>query len=136
MFREQISMRKIDKPAGLESLVGLLGSGEGQRALSSAPLTSGEPAYWHAAARINKSGEKITEAVLFLKERGEEPRRLFAVETALIEGKLKDADELLDSVRDFLADDDDTQGSAAGRNFLAAWVCADAVGRCLKKPGS
>ena len=128
-------MRKTDTSAGVESLVELLGKGKGQRALSSAPLTSGEPAYWFAAARINKSGETITEAVLFLKERGEEPRRLSAVETALIEGKLKDADELLDAVRDVLADEDDSQGKAAGKHFLAAWVCADAVGRCLRKIG-
>ncbi len=136
MFREPINVQKTDKSAGLESLVRLLGTGEGRKALRSAPLSTGKPAYWHAAAKIRKSGEHISEVVLVLMKAGGEPQRLGIVEEALMRGELGDADDVLDSVRDLVECEDDKEGSAAAKSFLAGWICADVIGRCLNNSGA
>ncbi len=136
MSREPIIVQKTDKSSGLESLGRLLGAGEGRKALRSAPLSTGKPAYWHAAARILKTGENISEAVLFLKRNGDEPQRLGMVEEALMRGELGDADDVLDAVRDLVVCEDDKEGSAAAKSFLAGWICADVIGRCLNDSGA
>ncbi|RKX72587.1 MAG: hypothetical protein DRP60_13485 [Spirochaetes bacterium] len=104
--------------------------------MRSAPLSTGKPAYWHAAARILKTGENISEAVLFLKRNGDEPQRLGMVEEALMRGELGDADDVLDAVRDLVVCEDDKEGSAAAKSFLAGWICADVIGRCLNDSGA
>jgi len=131
MSRGPINVQKTDNTDGLRILQELLGAGNGRRAFKSAPLSSGKPAYWFAAARILKSGGEITEAVLYLKKTGDIPRRLTGVEEALIGGILSDADEVLDAVKELVDCEDDQEGSAAAKSFLAAWICADVVGRCL-----
>ncbi len=129
-------MQKTDNSAGLESLRRLLGTGEGRKALRSAPLSTGKPAYWHAAAKVCKSGEKISEAVLVLMKTGGEPQRLGIVEDALMRGDISNADDVLDAVRDLLECEDDKEGSAAAKSFLAGWICADVIGRCLDSTGA
>jgi len=131
MFREPISVQNTDKADSLNLLPELLGTGEGRRAVRSAPLSSGKPAYWFAGARILKTCGKISEAVLFLYRSGEEPRRLAAVEEGLIGETLKNADDVLDAVKALVDCKDDSDGSAAVKSFLAGWICADVVGRCL-----
>jgi len=129
-------VQNTDNSAGLESLVRLLGAGEGRKALRSAPLSTGKPAYWHAASKIRKSGETISEAVLVLMKAGGEPQRLGIIEAALMRGELVDADGVLDAVRDMVECEDDKDGSAAAKSFLAGWICADVIGQCLKSSGA
>jgi hypothetical protein len=135
MSRESFIVQNMEKSAGLESFNELIGSGKGRKAFRSAPLSIGKPAYWYAAARILKKGPHISEAVLVLRSRGNEPRRLSFIEKALIRGELIDADEVLDAVRDFVKCDDDEDGSAAAKSFLAGWLCADVISRCLDNSG-
>jgi len=136
MSRECIIVQKTDNSVEIEQLLKLLGAGEGRKALRSAPLVTGQSMYWIAAARILKVDGHITEAVLLLMKTGKEPRRLGFIEKALIEGALNDADEVLDAVKDLVECEDDNDGSASAKSFLAAWVCADVVGRCLSDSGA
>ena len=129
-------MREIEQATNPESLRILLGPGKGRRALRSAPLSIGESPYWWAAARILKTENKISEAVVLLQGPLGEPRRLGVIEAALLSGELSDADEVLDAVKDLVECEDDDEGSAAAKSFLAGWICADVVGRCLKNPGN
>lgn len=76
-------------------------------------------------------GNKISDAILALKGPDGVARRLGAIESQLIDGTLTDADAVLDAVKDLVECRDDADGSAAAKNYLAAWVCADVVGRCL-----
>lgn len=124
-------MQENDKSSFTDSWIEILGSGEGRTASRSAPLGSGKQAYWHAAARIYTDGGKISEAVLALKGPDGGARRLGVIESRLIDGDLTDADAVLDAVRDLVECQDDTDGSAAAKSFLAGWLCADVVGRCL-----
>jgi len=48
---------------------------------------------------------------------------------------LKNADEILDSVRDSVTEKDDSRGSDAVKKYMAGWLCADVVGRCLNAAG-
>jgi CO/xanthine dehydrogenase FAD-binding subunit len=97
----------------------------------SAPLRAGGPPFWHAAARIDISSGKITEAAVALKGPGGVVIRLDAVEYGLLSGLLADADEVLDAVRDAVDCSDDSDGSASAKSYIAGWLCADVVGRCL-----
>lgn len=124
-------MQELDKSSSSDSWVDVLGSGEGRTAWRSAPLGSGKPAYWYAAARICKNGDRISDAVLALKGPDGVARRLGAIESRLLDGKLPDADAVLDAVRDLVECEDDADGSAAVKSYLAGWICADVVGRCL-----
>lgn len=109
------------------------GPGDGRMAWRSAPLTRGGPSYWHAAARIRRDAKRggIAEARLALKDAAGVPRRLAAIEDGLVAGIINDADEVLDAVRDLVECADDADGSAAAKSYLAGWICADVVGRCL-----
>ncbi|MCK5735241.1 MAG: hypothetical protein KAH21_02135 [Spirochaetaceae bacterium] len=124
-------MQIMDKAISPNQLYHLLGTGEGKRALRSAPLSIGQSPYWYAAARIRKAGNDLSEVILFLQGPGENPRRLTRVEAALLKGELTDADGVLDAVKDMVECVDDSDGSAAAKSFLAGWVCADVIGRCL-----
>ena len=48
---------------------------------------------------------------------------------------MKNADEILDSVRDSVTEKDDSRGSDAVKKYMAGWLCADVVGRCLNAAG-
>lgn len=109
----------------------VLGSGGGRIAFRSVPLSIGQSPYWHAGARIEFSNGRIVDAAVALTGPEDEPRRLGAIEDALISGILTDADSVLDAVVGLVDCKDDTDGSAASKNYLAGWVCADVVGRCL-----
>ncbi len=110
----------------------VLGSGGGSMAWRSAPLSRNTGDYWHAAARIIKEGGTVRMAAIALKNPLGEPRRLGVIEEGLINGRLKNSDDVLDAVRDLVECEDDEYGSAAAKSYLAGWVCADVVGRCLK----
>ncbi|MCK5250006.1 MAG: hypothetical protein KAJ98_08590 [Spirochaetaceae bacterium] len=117
-----------------ESWNDILGTGEGRTAWRSAPLSIGKPPYWHAAARIRLTDERIAEAALALQGPRGMPRRLGVIEAGLVAGELTDADNVLDAVRDLVECVDDADGSAAAKSYLAGWICADVVGRCLLNP--
>jgi len=105
---------------------------EGKKAFRSAPLSpDGEP-YWHAAACIDSDGTAVRSAVVLLKDPDGEPRRLGLIENGLVSGLYRDADEVMDAVRDLVECEDDGYGSAAAKSYLAGWICADVIGRCLK----
>jgi|GEM_PF-2367345 len=131
MFREHISVKAADSATGLKGLYDLIGSGEGSRALRAAPLLRGASPYWYAAARIRKSGDVISEVILVLQGPDGTPRRLAEVEDAVLRGELADADQVLDAVKEMIVCEDDKDGSAAAKSFLAGWICADVIGRCL-----
>lgn len=129
-------MQENEKSSASDSWIEILGSGEGRTAWRSAPLGSGKQAYWYAAARINVNGKKISDAILALKGPDGVPRRLGVIESRLIDGSLPDADAVLDAVRDLVECEDDADGSAAAKSYLAGWICADVVGRCLMRTES
>ena len=111
---------------------GILGPGDGKEIRCSAPLSPGGETYWQVAARIRRNGDDgIQQAAIALKGPIGPPRRLYSVEEALVDGRLKDADDVLDAVRDLIECQDDEHGSAAAKSYIAGWLCADAVGRCL-----
>lgn len=110
----------------------VLGSSGGRLAWRSAPLNSAAADYWHAGARLILEGDSVVMAAVALKDPRGEPRRLGVIEEGLVDGTLKDADDVLDAVRDLVECDDDEYGSAAAKSYLAGWVCADVVGRCLR----
>jgi len=109
----------------------VLGPGGGHLAWRSAPLSPDGGDYWHAAARIRRDGDRVVEAALALRGPVGDPRRLGIIEEGLLRGDIADADGVLDAVRDLVECRDDADGSAAAKSYLAGWVCADVVGRCL-----
>ena len=98
----------------------------------SAPLAVGERPYWFARARILRDGNSIYEAELTLSGPEGEPRHLAAIEEKLVQGEFSDADHVMDEVKDLVECEDDSSGSASVKSYLAGWICADVVGRCLK----
>ena len=129
-------MHDIDNSTDPESWNLILGTGEGRTAWRSAPLGSGKPPYWHAAARVRRNGSDIIDVVLALRGPDGDPRRLGAIESRLESGEFSDADDLMDAVRDLVECEDDADGSAAAKSYLAGWVCADVIGRCLMESGA
>ena len=125
-------MADSEHPSGAEYWKTVLGSESGRMAWRSVPLKPDGPDYWHAAARIRKDGDIIVDTALALRGPDGDARRLGMVEQALLSGKLLDADGVLDAVRDLVECIDDEAGSAAAKSYLAGWICADVVGRCLK----
>jgi hypothetical protein len=119
-----------------ENINSILGEGPGAVSWRSVPLKTGEKPYWFAASRIHKKNDEIYEAVIVLNNSEGFPGRLYGIEKALISGRLKNADDILDSVRDSVAEKDDSRGSAAVKKYMAGWVCADVIGRCLNSAGS
>lgn len=109
----------------------VLGSGEGRLAFRSVPLASGQAPYWYAAARIQSTNGRITDAAVALTGPEGEPRRLGVVEDALVSGKIADADAVQDAVTMLVDCTDDSAGSAAVKSYFAGWACADVVCRCL-----
>ena len=108
------------------------GGDNGRSAVRSVPLGSGKEPYWHAAARISKSADgRIIEAVVALRGPVGEARRLGIIEQGLVSGLLTDADAVMDAVRDLVQCDDDADGTAAVKSYLAGWACADVIGRCM-----
>jgi CO/xanthine dehydrogenase FAD-binding subunit len=110
----------------------ILGGNGGRMAWRSAPLNTDSGDYWFAGARLICEGNSVTSAALALKDPSGEPRRLRVIEEGLVSGILKNADDVLDAVRDLVECRDDECGSAAVKSYLAGWICADVVGRCLK----
>ena len=109
----------------------VLGGNNGRSAERSAPLASGKQPYWHAAARILEKDGRIVEAAVALKDPYGDARRLGMIEQGLVSGVLSDADTVMDAVRDLIECVDDDDGSAAAKSYLAGWICADVIGRCM-----
>lgn len=125
-------MMDTGEPSGADYWKTILGDDTGRIAWRSAPLSTDGDDYWHAGARISRKGETLTSVALALKDPQGEARRLCAIEDALVSGLITDADQVMDAVRDLVECEDDEYGSAAAKSYLAGWVCADVVGRCLK----
>ncbi|PIE05000.1 MAG: hypothetical protein CSA76_01325 [Spirochaetales bacterium] len=113
----------------------VLGEGGGKMAWRSVPLKPGEKHYWHAAARITGSSETISEAAVALKGPDGRIIRLPELERELVSGNINTADAVLDEVQNLVECHDDEDGSAAIKRYLAAWICADVVGRCIEGTG-
>ncbi len=109
----------------------VFGAGEGTLAWRSVPLKSGERAYWHAAARILGAADEVQAAAVALRGPDGGVVRLRTLERSLVAGAVANADDVLDMVRDAVDCADDEEGSAAVKSYMAGWVCADVVGRCL-----
>ena len=114
-----------------EPLLIALGPGEGKIVWRSVPLVSGKDLYWHAAARIQIVDGRIIDAAIALQGPQGAARRLSVVENRLMCGEINGADAVLDAVSSLVECEDDPQGSAALKSYMAGWVCADTVGRCL-----
>jgi hypothetical protein len=110
---------------------GIIGAEEGRMVWRSAPLSPGGAPYWHAAARISTVDGRMSDAALALRGPVGEPRRLSMIEAGLVSGELDDADKVLDAVIDLIECQDDEYGTARAKSYLAGWLCADVVGRCL-----
>lgn len=110
----------------------ILGGDKGRCAERSVPLGSGKEPYWYAAARILTEDGRIVDAAVALKDPYGDARRLGIIEQGLVSGALTDADDVLDAVRDLIECIDDDDGSAAAKSYLAGWICADVVGRCME----
>ena len=122
-------MDRSASPDAPRSLLDALGEGPGEVRSRSVPRPGGSGPYWTAAARVAVAGGRVTEAAVALASPSGPARRLGAIERGLMDGSLSDADQIIDRAGGLL------DGLSPAEAYLAAWACADAVGRSILGAG-
>lgn len=85
------------------------------------------------AVSISKSGTALSKAVVVLGGVGSTPIRLRDVEKKLLNGSIKNADAVQDSVMDMIVQYTEKKENGVYLNYLSSVMVADCVGRCMKQ---